>query len=134
MIIVQADPENRQLIFTINQKITEADFLDILARLDIEIPKLKTGWVARVDLRGLIMVDPSLSQYIIEVQKKIFNGGSRKIGTLLDSFVLQAQISRGGKQVDSAYNARRFDDPSAWEKYLSEPSEPEIDISNKNDT
>jgi hypothetical protein len=121
MITVQADPEHRQLIFTINQKITEADFLDILARLDQEIPKLKTGWVARVDLRGLVMVDPSLNRYIVEVQKKIFAGGSRKIGTLLDSFVLEMQISKGGKQVDPAYNARRFDDQAAWEKYLSEP-------------
>jgi hypothetical protein len=131
MITVQADPEQQQLIFTINQKITEADFLDILARLDHEIPKLKTGWIARIDLRGLVMVDPSLNQYIIEVQKKIFAGGSSKIGTLLDSFVLQAQINRSGKQVDEAYQARRFDDKAAWEKYLSEP---QINIPNKNGT
>jgi hypothetical protein len=131
MITVRADPENQQLIFTINQKITEADFLDILARLDIEIPKLKTGWIARIDLRGLIMVDPSLNQYIMEIQKKIFAGGSRKIGTLLDSFVLQAQINRSGKQVDAAYYARRFDDKVAWEKYLSEP---EISIPDKSGT
>jgi len=121
MIVVEADTKQQRLIFSVNQEVVEADFIDILARLDQEIPKLKSSWVARVDLRGLRMVDPSLNRYIPEVQKKFFDGGAAKIGTLLDSFVLKVQIERGAKEVDPNYNARRFDDEAAWEKYLSAP-------------
>jgi len=120
MIIVKADPERQRLNLVINQDISEADFIDILAKLDQEIPKLKAGWVMSTDLRGLMMVDGSLSRYITEVQKKIFAGKAKKIGTLVDSYIMKVQLVRGGKEVEPDYNARRFDDEAEWEKYLSE--------------
>jgi hypothetical protein len=120
MIVVKSDFERQRLILKIDQDMVEADFIKILARLDEEIPKLKKGWVMSVDLRGLMMVDGTLSRYITEVQKKIFAGNAKKIGTLVDSYMLKVQLVRGGNEVAPDYNARRFDNEAEWEKYLSE--------------
>jgi len=120
MIVVKADTERQRLIFIINQEVNEADFIDIVKRFDEEIPKLKKGWVLSSDFRGLSMVDPTLGRYIAILQKKVFDGHARKMGTLMDSFMLKVQLVRGGKEVAPEYNVRRFENEEEWEKYLSE--------------
>ncbi len=115
---VKADPSRQILHLTITSKIEISDAPKILAQLRQEIVKLKPGYVAAIDLRGLTVINPELGNSLQEFQNILVAGQPKKVGTLLSSAVLKMQINQSGQKTGINPNAQRFDNEAEWKKFL----------------
>ena len=115
---VKADPSRQILYLTITSKIEPEDAPQIITRLKQEITKLKPGYMAAIDLRGLTVINPNLNNALLELQKILVAGQPEKISTLLSSAVLKMQINQAGHKSGINLNAQRFDDEAAWKQFL----------------
>lgn len=119
MFQVNTDMTRNRLYIQASGRLTVDELTSAVAEVKQSIPKLRRGWVAAVDLRGMQVLEQSLTGYLKEIQEIIMQSGAERIGTILDAVILKMQLSRLSNQTGSVGKTERFDDPVAWEAYLA---------------
>jgi hypothetical protein len=121
MFFANADSERQRMDVHIDQALTPAEFRKLIEAVGKEAVKLKPGWAAAVDLRGMWISDPFVNEQFRGLQDALLSGKAGKIGTLLDSDSLKMRLWQAGTQTRSNALTQRFHDASQWERFLSGP-------------
>jgi len=120
MFAANAIPDRQRMDVLIDQALTPAEFGQLIEAVGKEAAKLKPGWAAGVDLRGMWISDPFVNEQFRLLQDALLSGQAGKIGTLLDSDSVKMRLWQAGTQTRSNALTRRFHDPAQWERFLSE--------------
>jgi hypothetical protein len=120
MFSATASPDRQRMDVHIDQALTPAEFRQLVEAVRKEAVKLKSGWAAAVDLRGMWISDPFVNEQFRSLQDALLSGKAGKIGTLLDSDPVKMRLWQAGTQTRSNALTRRFRDPAQWEQFLSE--------------
>jgi len=120
MFRAEADPDHQRMAIVSGQALTQEEFQQLIGAIGVEAVKLKAGWAAAVDFRGMWVTDPFINEQFQLLQDAILANRAGKIGTLLDSDPLKMRLWQSGTRTRSNEVTRRFHDPGDWERYLSE--------------
>lgn len=120
MVEVKANPEQQRMSIRLDQALTPEEFQHMLASIEMEADKLTTGWVAAVDMRGMWVSDPYLSNRFINLQETLLCCGACKIATLLDNTAVHMQLGQAGLKTHSNEITKRFYRQQEWESYLAQ--------------
>jgi hypothetical protein len=120
MINANAIPKSQRMDITSDQSLTSDDIRYLNEKIVQESKKLKPGWVAAVDFRGMWVTDPFLNEGFQQLQRTLLEYGAQKIGTLLDSDPIRMRLAQAGLKTRSNEITRRFYDPGAWEKFITQ--------------
>jgi len=123
MFTITADPIQQRLNITINDFYDEEDLKSICFMINGELNKLKNGWSAAVDLRGMRVLEQKLTKYIKRIQYTFLAHNVARVATLVDNVILKMQIQRIGNETGCNDITRRFNNEEAWLTYLSTPPE-----------
>jgi ABC-type transporter Mla MlaB component len=118
MYQVKANPSIQRLNLTIDSNIAEKEAEKILALLRQETAKLKPGYVAAIDFRGVTVLAPVLKEAIQQAQLILVSSQPSKVGTLLESSVLKMQISMSAQKTGLNDKVQRFDNEVAWKRFI----------------
>lgn len=118
MYQVKANPLTQQLNLTIDSNVDENDAKRILTLIRQETAKLKPGYVAAIDFRGIAVLSPLLKDAIHEAQTILVKTQPSKVGTLLNSNVLKMQMSMSAQKTGLNDKVQRFDNEADWKKFL----------------
>jgi len=121
MFSASADIDRQRMDLRIDQALTPAQFQELIDAVGREALKLKPGWVAAVDMRGMWISDPFVNEQFRRLQDALLSGRAGKVGTLLESDALKMRLWQAGAQTRSNAVTKRFHDPVQWERFLSEP-------------
>jgi hypothetical protein len=121
MISVRVDSIGQLIDLKIDQQVEEADLQRVLAEVKAGVGRMRSGWVMASDFRGLVVVNPALNKYIVEIQKTLLAAAPRKIATLVDSHVLKLQLRVGSDAAQSKDVTQRFDNEPQWLAYIAKP-------------
>ncbi len=119
MFTINADPIQQRLNITIRDFYDEEDLKSICFMINCELAKLKNGWSAAVDLRGMRVLEQKLTKYIKRIQYTFLAHNVSRVATLVDNVILKMQIQRIGKETGSNDLTQRFNNEEAWLTYLS---------------
>jgi len=120
MFRAEADPDHQRMAIVSDQALTQEEFQQLIGAIGVEAVKLKAGWAAAVDFRGMWVTDPFINEQFQRLQDAIVANRAGKITTLLDSDPLKMRLWQSGTQTKSNEVTRRFHDPADWERFLSE--------------
>ena len=119
MFSATADPERQRMDIVSNQALTPDDFAHLVASVNREAARLKPGWVAAVDFRGMWLNDSFINEHFGRLQTALLAGKAGRIGTLLDSDALKMRLWQSGVGSGSNILTQRFFDIKEWEAFLS---------------
>ncbi len=119
MFAATADPDRQRMDIVSNQALTPDDFAQLVASVTREAARLKPGWVAAVDFRGMWLNDSFINEHFGKLQTALLAGKAGKIGTLLDSDALKMRLWQSGVASGSNMVTERFFDVAKWEAFLS---------------
>ena len=120
MFAANAIPDRQRMDVIIDQALKPAEFRQLIESVGKEAVKLKPGWAAAVDLRGMWISDPFVNEQFRLLQDALLSGKADKIGTLLDSDAVKMRLWQAGTQTRSNAVTKRFHDVAQWERFLSE--------------
>jgi hypothetical protein len=120
MFKAKAEPERQRMSIVSDQALKGDDVGRLIASILSESGKLKPGWVAAVDFRGMWINDSFINEHFRRLQEVLLSVGARKIGTLLDSDALKMRLWQSGAQTRSNALTQRFHDAGEWEKFLTQ--------------
>ncbi len=118
MISVKADPNRQRMDIVCDQALTPADFETLVGQVNSGAAKLRPGWVAAVDFRGMWLNDAFINERFVELQNALLSGKAGRIGTLLDSDALKMRLWQSGVGSGSNVLTKRFFDQKKWEAFL----------------
>ena len=119
MFSARADPERQRMDIACDQALEPEDVQRLIESLKHEAAKLRPGWTAAVDFRGMWVNNPFANEQFRLLQDALIANGVGKIGTLLDSDPLKMRLWQSGTQTHSNEMTRRFHSPEEWEAFLS---------------
>jgi hypothetical protein len=119
MFSAVALPDRQRMDVVIDQALTPAEVGRLIEVVGKEAGKLKPGWAAAVDLRGMWISDPFVNEQFRLLQDALLSGKAGKIGTLLDSDSVKMRLWQAGTQTHSNALTQRFHDTAEWERFLS---------------
>jgi hypothetical protein len=119
MFAATADPDRQRMDIVSNQALTPDDFAQLVASVTREAARLKPGWVAAVDFRGMWLNDAFINEHFGKLQTALLAGQAGKIGTLLDSDALKMRLWQSGVASGSNILTKRFNIQKEWEAFLS---------------
>jgi hypothetical protein len=102
-----------------DQALTSSDFEKLIESVTREAARLKPGWVAAVDFRGMWLNDAFINKHFGRLQTALLAGKTSKIGTLLDSDALKMRLWQSGVTSGSNVLTQRFSIKEEWEAFLS---------------
>jgi hypothetical protein len=120
MFHVISDPDRQRMTIVSDQALSSDDFQKLIDSITAEASRLRPGWAAAVDFRGMWVTDPFIIEQFQRLQDAIIASHAGKIGTLLDSDPLKMRLWQSGEKTRSNELTRRFYDPDEWERFLSE--------------
>lgn len=118
MVGAQADPSKQKLNIRADEAISPEDMQRLIARIQVEAKKLEPGWVAAIDLRGVWVSDPNFYEQIKRLQKALIDLGVRKVGTLIDNYVIQILLGQAGSRTNANMITKRFYTEQEWNQFL----------------
>jgi hypothetical protein len=119
MFAAKADPDRQRMDILCDQSLTARDFEVLVESVRREAARLKPGWVAAVDFRGMWLNDAFINEGFAKLQAALLAGHSGRIGTLLDSDALKMRLWQSGQGSGSNVLTERFFDVAKWEAFLS---------------
>jgi len=120
MFSLNADPERQRLTIVSDQALDAEEMRQLIGAMKAEAAKLKPGWAAAVDFRGMWVNSPFVNELFRSLQEALLSSGAGKIGTLLDSDPLKMRLWQSGVETRSNELTRRFHDADEWEAFLSQ--------------
>ncbi len=121
MFSAVADAERQRLLVSSDQAMTPEEFRQLIEGVGREAARLKPGWAAAVDFRGMWINSSFVNEQFRLLQDALLAGKAGKIGTLLDSDPLKMRLWQSGVQTHSNERTRRFHDAGEWERFLAAP-------------
>lgn len=118
MVSAQADPSKQILNIRADEALCPEDMDNLIACIQEEVKKLAPGWVAAIDLRGIWISDPHFYEELKHLQQTLLDLGVRKIGTLIDNYVIQILLGQAGARTKANEIAKRFYKEQEWIQYL----------------
>jgi hypothetical protein len=109
------------MLVSSDQAMTPEEFQRLVEAVEREAARLKPGWAAAVDFRGMWVNDSFVNEQFRQLQDALLAGKAGKIGTLLDSDALKMRLWQSGTQTRSNEMTLRFHDSDEWERFLAEP-------------
>jgi len=103
-----------------DQALEAEDVERLIESLKREAAKLRPGWTAAVDFRGMWVNSPFVNELFRSLQEALLTSGAGKIGTLLDSDPLKMRLWQSGVETRSNELTRRFHNADEWEAFLSQ--------------
>ncbi len=119
MISVKVDPDPQRMDIVSDQALSASDFEKLVISVTREAARLKPGWVAAVDFRGMWLNDAFINERFGKLQTALLAGKAAKIGTLLDSDALKMRLWQSGVTSGSNRLTQRFANQEEWEAFLS---------------
>jgi hypothetical protein len=119
MFSATADPDRQRMDIVSDQALTPDDFEKLVASVIREAARLKPGWVAAVDFRGMWLNDSFINEHFGKLQTALLAGKAGRIGTLLDSDALKMRLWQSGVGSGSNPLTQRFYNEKEWEAFLS---------------
>jgi len=117
----KADPDRQRLEVHSDQALSPEEFHQLIEAVGREAVRLKPGWAAAVDFRGMWIDSSFVNEQFRMLQNALLAGKAGKIGTLLDSDALKMRLWQSGMQTHSNERTRRFHDADEWERFLAAP-------------
>ena len=121
MFSAEADPDRQRMLVSSDQAMTPAEFRQLIDAVGREAARLKPGWAAAVDFRGMWINSSFVNEQFRQLQDALLAGGAGRIGTLLDSDALKMRLWQSGAQTHSNERTQRFHDADEWERFLAAP-------------
>ncbi len=121
MFSADADPDRQRMLVSSDQAMTPEEFQQLIEAVGREAARLKPGWAAAVDFRGMWINSSFVNEQFRQLQDALLAGKAGKIGTLLDSDALKMRLWQSGAQTHSNERTRRFHDADEWERFLAAP-------------
>ena len=119
MYTLKTDPDRQRITIVSDQALSPEEMQQMIGELKAEAPKLRPGWVAAVDFRGMWVSSPFVNEQFRLLQEALLASGAGKIGTLLDSDPLKMRLWQSGTESRSNALTRRFHSVDDWEAFLS---------------
>jgi hypothetical protein len=120
MFSAAADPDRQRMLVSSDQAMMPDEFQQLIEAVRREAARLKPGWAAAVDFRGMWINSSFVNEQFRHLQDALLAGKAGKIGTLLDSDALKMRLWQSGTQTHSNERTRRFHDADEWERFLAE--------------
>ncbi len=117
----KADPDRQRPEVRSDQALSPEEFRQLIEAVGSEAVRLKPGWAAAVDFRGMWIDGSFVNEQFRQLQAALLTGKAGKIGTLLDSDALKMRLWQSGTKTHSNERTRRFRDAGEWERFLAEP-------------
>jgi hypothetical protein len=121
MFSADADPARQRMLVSSDQAMTPEEFQQLIEAVSREAARLKPGWAAAVDFRGMWINSSFVNEEFRQLQDALMAGKAGKIGTLLDSDALKMRLWQSGLQTRSNERTRRYHDADEWERFLAAP-------------
>jgi len=121
MFSADADPDRQRMQVSSDQAMTPEEFQQLIDAVRREASRLKPGWAAAVDFRGMWINSSFVNEQFRQLQDALLAGKAGRIGTLLDSDALKMRLWQSGAQTHSNERTQRFHDADEWERFLTAP-------------
>ena len=120
MVEIKADPACMKMLIRLDRALTPEDFQQVIEHIKEEADKLQPGWVAALDMRGMWVSDPYLSNQFQLLNETLLCSGAIKIGTLLDNAAVHMHLGQAGLKSRSNEMTRRFYRLQEWESFITQ--------------